>query len=83
MRTNLWLFLLLVICVAAPAEDLTALVRDRTAIERVYYNHRLGQKPPFEQATPPTLIERLVREDLRKEVRAPQGLWRRHYARAA
>jgi hypothetical protein len=67
MRTNLWLFLLLLCSAAAQADDLAALVRDRTAIERVYYNHRLGRKPPFEQATPPALIERLVREDLRKE----------------
>ena len=44
-----------------------ALVQARTAIERVYYNHRLGQKPPFEQVSPPSLIERLVKEDLRKE----------------
>ena len=42
-------------------------MRDRAAIERVYYNHRLGQKPPFEEATPPALIERLVKEDLHKE----------------
>jgi hypothetical protein len=61
-----WLLLLL-ICSAAQADDLRALVRERAAIERVYYSHRLGQKPPFEQATPPALIERLVREDLRKE----------------
>jgi predicted nucleic acid-binding protein len=61
--------LLLLLCSAAVlADDLPALVRDRAAIERVYYNHRLGQKPPFEQATPPALIERLVKEDLRKEV---------------
>jgi hypothetical protein len=63
-----WLVLLLLLPAAAQADDLAALGRDRTAIERVYYNHRLGQKPPFEQATPPALIERLVREDLRKEV---------------
>lgn len=62
-----WLLLLLIGCAAALADDLAALVRGRAAIERVYYNHRLGQKPPFEQATPPALIERLVREDLRKE----------------
>ena len=66
---NLVTVLLLLLCSAAVlADDLAALVRDRAAIERVYYNHRLGQKPPFEQATPPALIERLVREDLRKEV---------------
>jgi len=43
------------------------LCADRTAVERIYYEHRLGQKPPFEQASPPALIEKLVREDLRKE----------------
>ena len=64
---KLWLLLLLTVCAGAWAEDLAALVQDRKAIERVYYNHRLGQKPPFEQATPPALIERLVKEDLRKE----------------
>jgi hypothetical protein len=64
---NLRLFVLLVSSAAAWAYDLAALVQDRAAIERVYYNHRLGQKPPFEQATPPALIERLVKEDLCKE----------------
>jgi hypothetical protein len=62
-----WLLLLLIGCAAARDYDLAALVRGRTAIERVYYDHRLGQKPPFEQATPPALIERLVKDDLRKE----------------
>ena len=65
---NVVTILLLLLSVAAQADDLGALERDRAAIERVYYNHRLGQKPPFEQATPPALIERLVKEDLRKEV---------------
>src|ERR1035438_6973817 len=67
MHVKLWLLLLLVGCTAALADDLAALVRDRAAIEHVYYSHRLGQKPPFEQATPPALIERLLKEDLRKE----------------
>jgi hypothetical protein len=67
MRTNLWLFPLLALCVAAQAEDLAALVKDRAAIERVYYNHRLGQKPPFEEALPPATLEKLVRLDLKKE----------------
>src|ERR1035441_9770407 len=67
MHVKLWLLLLLLCSAAAQADDLTALVRDRAAIERVYYNYRLGQKPPFEQATPPALIERLVSEDVRKE----------------
>jgi len=35
--------------------DLAALCADRTAIEHVYYDHRLGTKPPFEQAMPPDL----------------------------
>jgi hypothetical protein len=56
----------------AGAEDLTALVNARTAIERVYYIHRLGQKPPFEQVSPPALIERLVKDDLRKEAALKQ-----------
>jgi hypothetical protein len=64
----LTVLILLLLSATAWADDLAVLVRDRAAIERVYYNHRLGQKPPFEQATPPALIERLVREDLRKEV---------------
>ena len=65
---RLCLLLLLSLCPApARAEDFAALVQARTAIERVYYNHRLGQKPPFEQVSPPPVIERLVREDLRKE----------------
>jgi hypothetical protein len=64
-----WLTLVMLFSLNLPllAEDLTALVRDRTAIEQVYYNHRLGQKPPFEQVSPPSTIERLVRQDLRKE----------------
>jgi hypothetical protein len=51
----------------ALAADLPSLCADRTAIERVYYAHRLGTKPPFEQAMPPALVERLVRQDLHKE----------------
>jgi hypothetical protein len=49
---------------AAHFADLCA---DRTAIERVYYQHRLGNKPPFEETMPPALVEKLVREDLHKE----------------
>ena len=37
------------------------------AIERVYYRHRTGQKPPFEQALPGATLDKLVRLDLRKE----------------
>ena len=63
--TNLWL--LLNLCSVAYADDFTTLAQDRTAIEHVYYNHRLGTKPPFEQTMPPTLVAKLVREDLHKE----------------
>src|SRR5882672_4800786 len=64
-----WMSLIaLCACVASVrAEDLNLLCSDRAAIERVYYSHRLGNKPPFEQALPPAFIERLVKEDLRKE----------------
>src|ERR1700720_3637806 len=31
------------------ADDFSALCADRAAIERVYYQHRLGTKPPFEE----------------------------------
>ena len=51
----------------AIADDFASLRADRAAIERVYYNHRLGDKPPFEQALPRETLERLVRDDLRKE----------------
>lgn len=52
---------------AALAADLASLHADRAAIERVYYNHRLGEKPPFEQVLPLATLENLVRQDLRKE----------------
>jgi len=57
----------LVLGSAALAGDFASLCADRAAIERVYYNHRLGEKPPFEQALPVTILENLVREDLHKE----------------
>ena len=59
--------LLLSLCSIALAADLPSLCADRAAIERVYYNHRLGEKPPFEQVLPPATLENLVRQDLRKE----------------
>jgi hypothetical protein len=49
------------------AEEIQTLITDRTAVERVYYAHRLGAKPAFEQALPPSLIDRLVKQELRKE----------------
>jgi hypothetical protein len=51
----------------ATATDFAALCADRAAIERVYYNHRLGEKPPFEQVLPLATLENLVQQDLRKE----------------
>ena len=47
--------------------DAASLCADRAAIERVYHGHRTGTKPPFEQAMPPALLEKLVREDAKKE----------------
>ena len=44
-----------------------SLVDDRVAIEFVYYNHRTGTKPPFEQTLPPAQIEKLVALELKKE----------------
>jgi hypothetical protein len=49
------------------AADFRSQCADRAAIESVYYNHRLGEKPPFAQALPSATLENLVRQDLRKE----------------
>jgi hypothetical protein len=62
-----WLILWLALGSLVRADDLTTLCADRAAVERVYYQHRLGTKPPFEQVMPPTLIEKLVDQDLHKE----------------
>src|SRR5438093_10657220 len=51
----------------AGQDPITELVADRTAVERVYYYHRLGTKPLFEQALPAAEVERLVKVDLHKE----------------
>jgi hypothetical protein len=59
--------LLLSLCSIALADDFASLRADRAAIEQVYYNHRLGEKTPFEQVLPPATLENLVRQDLRKE----------------
>ncbi len=52
---------------AVAGEDFAARLNDRAAIERVYYNHRLGTKPPFEETLPRATLENLVRLDLTKE----------------
>jgi hypothetical protein len=62
-----WLVLWLALGSLVRAEDLTTLCTDRVAVERVYYNHRLGTKPPFAQVMPPALVEKLVEQDLHKE----------------
>ena len=49
------------------AADFTTLCADRAAIERVYYQHRLGTKPPFEVTLPRATLESLVQLDLNKE----------------
>jgi hypothetical protein len=64
-------FCVFVLILAAPAwapePDLAALCADRTAVERVYYNHRTGTKPPFEETLPAEALRRLVQTDLAKE----------------
>ncbi len=64
---TLSLLALLLLVPTAFGEDFAALIADRTAVERVYYIHRIGEKPPFEQSLPRQALERLVRDDLRKE----------------
>jgi hypothetical protein len=61
------LLALLALAAAGRSDEFGARCADREAIERIYYNHRLGQKPPFEQTLPPATLENLVRLDLRKE----------------
>src|ERR1035441_5468024 len=75
MRMKTWLFFLLLLCSAAAwGDDVALLMKDRAAIERVYYNHRVGQKQPFEEVLPSATLENLVRFDLKKE-----GVLRRTY----
>jgi len=52
----------------ATGVDIAPLCVDRAAIERVYHEHRTGTKPSFELAMPAALLEKLVREDAKKEV---------------
>ena len=52
---------------ALAVDDFALLVADRAAIERVYYHHRLGDKPPFEQTLPSATLEALVKLELKKE----------------
>ena len=56
---------------ASPARagdaDLAAAIADRTAVERVYYSHREGTKPPFDELLPAAAVKELVQRDLEKE----------------
>jgi hypothetical protein len=49
------------------AADFAAVCSDRAAVERIYYNHRLGEKAAFEQGLPQATLEQLVRLELSKE----------------
>lgn len=49
------------------SDDAASSPADRAAIERVYHSHRLGTKAPFDEAMPPELLDRLVRQDRHKE----------------
>ena len=69
-RRNLALLLPLLACPFLLAADSTSSsfsISDRAAVERVYYNHRLGTKPPFEEALPAATIEKLVRAEAKRE----------------
>jgi hypothetical protein len=61
-----WFFFLLA-SIPVGAADISVLVADREAIERVYYNHRTGEKPAFEQTLAREQIRELVQRDLLKE----------------
>jgi hypothetical protein len=52
---------------AAAGDQFAALCADRKAIEQVYHNHRTGDKGSAEEVLSKSLIEKLVREDLKKE----------------
>jgi hypothetical protein len=71
-RLARWFGPLLVPALAAFPGDLASFRADRAAIEHIYYNHRIGDKPPFEQTLPPATLEILVRQDLRKEAALKQ-----------
>ena len=60
-------WLLLLASLAATASETASSLADRTAIERVYYNHRLGEKPSFADAVPTAVLTNLVQQDTRKQ----------------
>ena len=54
-------------CSSLHGDDFNELLADRRAIERVYYNHRTGTKPPFEETLPAEDLRRLVERDVARE----------------
>lgn len=42
-------------------------IADRRAVEQVYYKHRLGTKPPFDETMPTALLGQLVQKEAEKE----------------
>jgi hypothetical protein len=58
---------LFLVVMAGRADDFASLCADRTAIERVYHDHRTGTKPPFDQILTREALERIVRADQHKE----------------
>ena len=52
---------------AAGENGLADLTADRAAVERIYFEHRIGHQGTFEQSMPPVLLESLVQADLNKE----------------
>jgi|ERR1035441_8263672 hypothetical protein len=71
--TRVFLLLPLLALAADRSETFAVRCADRAAVEHVYYNHRLGEKPPFEQVLPAATLENLVRQDLRKEATLKQA----------
>ena len=67
LRAYLLIVLLLGVPICSAAQGFTQLCADRAAVERVYHENRLGEKPPFAQAMPEGLIARLVRDDQIRE----------------
>jgi hypothetical protein len=55
------------LAVYGPAAEFNSLLADRAAIERIYHNHRIGERMPFQQAVPAATLEKLVRQELVKE----------------
>jgi hypothetical protein len=64
---KVWALTFLALCATGFVDPWSELLSDRAAVERVYHNHRFGEKPPFEKVMPRGTITRLVRQDLYKE----------------